>query len=219
MTLSNRQQIESTLLAAVADRLGESRFNLWFGKGVHLALIGDGESLEVQVPNAFFRQWIQDHFSNSLLDAVESITGRRVQLTFAIQKEDDSTLSSLVGFDTNSPPTQKQKDHGITIPGMHNYRATPPSLGSPAEPSAIIRVPVTTVVGPSMNRSARVLNRFVIGLGNRLAHAAVCEMIRTAGGMFNPLLIHGGIGLGKTYLLEATAYGLQTLIQGLMCFG
>ena len=60
--------METTLRAAVAERVGESRFGLWFGEGVRLGVADDSDSLEVAVPNAFFRDWIQGHFAGSLVD-------------------------------------------------------------------------------------------------------------------------------------------------------
>jgi chromosomal replication initiator protein len=66
--------VESTLRAAVAERLGEARFGLWFGEGVRLGV--DGDVLEVGVPNAFFREWIQGHFAGNLIEAAETVTGR-----------------------------------------------------------------------------------------------------------------------------------------------
>ena len=62
---------------------------------------------------------------------------------------------------------------------------------------------------PPLARPPRRLDDFILGPGNRLAHAAARELIRTTGAVFNPLVIHGGVGLGKTHLLEATAHGLR----------
>ena len=58
-------------------------------------------------------------------------------------------------------------------------------------------------------RPLRRLDDFVTGPGNRLAHAASAEMALSAGSMFNPLVIHGAVGLGKTHLLEGIAVALK----------
>ena len=62
---------------------------------------------------------------------------------------------------------------------------------------------------PAAIRSPRLLDDFVTGPSNQLAHAASREMIHTTGKAFNPLVIHGGVGLGKTHLLEAITQGLR----------
>src|SRR5947208_6220636 len=78
-------ELETTLRAAVAERLGEGRFGLWFGEGVRLGI--DGDALEVGVPNAFFREWIQGHFAGNLIEAAEAVTGRSLRLAFRIDDE------------------------------------------------------------------------------------------------------------------------------------
>ena len=63
-----------------------------------------------------------------------------------------------------------------------------------------------------MRPSSRIVRRledFVTGASNQLAHAAAREMARSAGCSFNPLVIHGGVGLGKTHLLEGIAHALR----------
>src|SRR5215471_1367530 len=75
-------ELEPTLRAAVAERLGAGRFGLWFGEGVRLGVAGD--SLEVGVPNAFFREWIQNHFAGNLIDAGQAVTGRQLRLSFRV---------------------------------------------------------------------------------------------------------------------------------------
>ena len=62
-----RRSLDSSLRAAVAERLGESRFRPLVWRGGPLGLSGDGDALEVQVPNAFFREWIKGHFAGSLV--------------------------------------------------------------------------------------------------------------------------------------------------------
>ena len=116
MALDAGEALESALRTAIAERLGESRFRLWFGDGVHLRLSGDGESLKVQVPNAFFRQWIQGHFSDSLVAAVKSITGRQVRLSFITQYDVDSPPGGSLNQEHSCEPVSSTGDRLSLLP-------------------------------------------------------------------------------------------------------
>jgi chromosomal replication initiator protein len=59
------------------------------------------------------------------------------------------------------------------------------------------------------NQVTRRLEDFITGPGNRLAHAAAIEMAQLAGITFNPLVIHGAVGMGKTHLLEGIGHALR----------
>ena len=214
MALDAGEALESALRTAIAERLGESRFRLWFGDGVHLRLSGDGESLKVQVPNAFFRQWIQGHFSDSLVAAVKSITGRQVRLSFITQYDVDSPPGGSLNQEHSCEPSQVPVTDSFTA---LNLDASKPSASAPRSTSEREGNIPSPKLGYRrlVTRPPRRLSDLVVGSGNQLAHAAAREMIRTAGSVFNPLFIHGGVGLGKTSLLEATAHDLQTACPGL----
>ena len=79
--------VEAALRAAISERLGQSRFSLWFGDAVRLGLSGDGNSLEVRVPNAFFADWIRGHYASSLVDAATTVIGRSLQLSIQLNDE------------------------------------------------------------------------------------------------------------------------------------
>jgi chromosomal replication initiator protein len=159
---------ESALRAAVSQRLGEARFGRWFGDGVRLALSSDGDALEVRVPDAFFRAWIQNHYSVSLREAAEAVAGRPVRLSIQVHNEPQ-------------------------LPFADKLETRPPQ----GEPKIL------------SGRIPKRLEDFVIGPGNLLAHAAAQEMAHSAGAAFNPLLIHSGVGLGKTHLLEGIGHALR----------
>ncbi len=240
--MGDRLALESALRAAIAERLGELRFGLWFGEEVHLGLSGNGDALEVKVPNAFFGEWIRGHFSASLVAAAQAVTGRQVRLNIAIQNESSPAFRDVV--ETDADRSEKQSDDTVTLPIPGNPKLPLPVLSpyprspdrSPASrsrPSATNwtqgRNPVqrqahgeTSQLGPpgvaAAPRSLRLLDDFVTGPSNQLAHAASKEMIHTAGRSFNPLVIHGGVGLGKTHLLDAITQGLRGVHPGLNVF-
>lgn len=184
--------VELALRANLAERLGEARFGLWFGEGVELGI--DGDALKVSVPNGFFREWIQGHFGDTLVSAGEAVTGRPLRLSFRVEAE--PRVGSVV-----SPP----------VPGDGRRRQPRPVIVPPVPPRP--SHPAETPRG--FCRRARRLEDFATGPGNRLAHAVAVEMAQSAGAAFNPLVIHGGVGLGKTHLLEGIAVAMRARHPGL----
>ena len=136
--------VEAALRAAVSERLGEARFGLWFGDGVRLGLSGDGDALEVRVPDPFFREWIQSHYTDSLLEAAEAVVGRPLRLSIQIRDEAEPPLGDVVEPGP-APHRARSRAAGaravITIPLPGNPKAplsfpTP----SPSEPWAFLAV-------------------------------------------------------------------------------
>jgi chromosomal replication initiator protein len=220
--------VESALRAAVSERLGATRFGLWFGESVRLGLSGKGDALEVRVPDPFFREWIQSHYTTSLLEAAEAVLGRPMQLSIRIHDEAEPPLGDVVEPAPAGPDSEPEHRTSVTIPLPVNPKA-PLSFPTPApdQPGPFSLPPTTTdrpqppkrmqtapVAGLSSmsgspSRSARRLDDFVTGPANRLAHAAAREMAQSAGSGFNPLVIHSAIGLGKTHLLEGIGHALR----------
>ncbi len=77
--------IEKALRSAVSDRVGATRFALWFGGDVRLGLNRVGDSIIVRVPDLFIRDWIERHYTPSLVEAAESVFGRRLPVSIQIQ--------------------------------------------------------------------------------------------------------------------------------------
>jgi chromosomal replication initiator protein len=138
--------VESALRAAVFQRLGASRFGLWFGDGVRFGLSGDGNALEVRVPDGYFREWIQRHYVNSLLEAAEEVTGRPLRVSIQVRDEAEPPMGDVVepAPPGGEPDEQPHHRHTVTIPMPGNPKAplvfpTPspsgPDPGPPPPPS------------------------------------------------------------------------------------
>ena len=195
---------EESLRAAVSEKLGSSRYGLWFGEGTRLGV--DGDSLAVSVPNPFFREWIQGHFAKSLVEAAEALVGRPLRLEFRVDNEAEPNVGHVI----EPTPPNEFRGPKIKVPLTPGPAPkTPVSPPSPPPERPRMEVQKTSA------RPARRLDDFITGPCNRLAHAASVEMVSTLGSSFNPLLIHGAVGMGKTHLLEGVSQALRAKRPGL----
>lgn len=193
------QAVESAIRAALVERLGEARYGLWFGEGVRLALVGD--ELEVIVPNEFFRDWIDRNYADDLRAAGGAVAGRPLELSVLV----DAGQAAGGGPGETAPPQA----------GEGRRREPGAGAGGESQAQSPLVQPRHVELEHRPRRSPRRLDDFVVGSSNQLAHAAVLEIVQSMGSSFNPLLIHGGIGLGKSHLLEGAAQAMKERKPGI----
>ncbi len=178
---------EADLRAAMALRIGSDRAAIWFGDDVRLRV--EADTLRVVVPSAFFREWIQAHFLQDLTDSAAALAGRALKVAIQVASERDEGAGDVV-----------VRPEAPQIKPVQGQR--PEAGDATRRPGALPR------------RAARRLEEFVAGAGNQLAHSAAVEMAQSLGAAFNPLVIHGGIGLGKSHLLEGLATAITARRPG-----
>ena len=216
---------ELALRTAVYQRLGATRFRLWFGDIVRLNVNTTGDAVEVQVPNSFFREWIRNHYSTSLLEAAEVVLGRPMQLSIRINEEvgpivnNSQPVLDTGRIETESSPITEAVDQSDLSILMSSMPSSAPNLPYLSETQVFdstgkhrtASLPVSPAVSNISGRIIRRLDDFVTGPGNSFAYAAAKEMAETVGATFNPLVIHSAVGLGKTHLLEGVGYLIRRL--------
>jgi chromosomal replication initiator protein len=200
--MDSAAQIEGRLREAMAEQVGPAKFGVWFGDGVRLGV--DGDCLRVEAPNGFFRDWIAGHYTTALAAAGAAVTGRALSVAVRVAAEAEPPLGNVVA--PSAPGTDRPRGPTVPIPGAPGPATAP--APTPLPPRDRPRS------GAASPRNARRLEDFVVGPGNRLAHAAAVELVQSAGAAFNPLVIHGGVGLGKTHLMEGIAAGLRARMPG-----
>ncbi len=146
----------------------------WFEQLEPLAVVGGVLPLRAQ--SGVHRDYLQRQCLDPFNDAVRAVTQRLLSVRF-LGPEDDA-----------GPPRRPDRE-GLSTPiapvGAH-------ANGSPARRSDAL------VINPDCT-----FEHFVIGPNNRLAHAAALAVADNPGRAYNPIFIHGGVGLGKTHLLQA----------------
>jgi len=158
---------------AVAQRVGQQRYKIWFKNSTRL--IVEDDYLKVGVPNLFIGGWIENHYAGQINEAVAQILGRPTKVIFAIDPE-------LFG---------SQRRGQLDSQAECVSRSTNPSVRQ--------RRTLTERKHQTLRYK---LDNYVVGSTNQLAYNAARTVVAEPRTHFNPLFIHGGCGLGKTHLLQ-----------------
>jgi len=136
----------------------------------------ENDCLVIRTPNPFAKNWLQKYYIKTIADVVQDILGQRVEIHLTVTAGDDD------------PNTDADASWALPI--------TPNTSESPSN-----RQPRP----PELNLKY-VFSRFVVGSNNRMAHAASLAVAESPGREFNPLFLCGGVGLGKTHLMQAIGH-------------
>ena len=153
-------------LEAVKGQIPSQHFNTWF-KPINVAGINE-TSLELEVPNRFFLEWLKDHYLPLIQEAITQVSQREYSIVWRIGK----------------------------------VAARRTSATAPISPSQVTAVAERVLTNTGLNPYYTFEN-FVVGKDNQLAHAACIAVANQFSNKYNPLFVYGGVGLGKTHLLQA----------------
>ncbi len=173
---SSTEQI-SNISDALAERIGKQKYRIWFQNSTNLTL-SDGY-LKIGAANPFISNWIENHFSDEILEAVRSVTGSDVKITYTIDQQLNGGQSRARFDNEQSDPSQTGR-----------FRPRPKRIKS-------------SELNYSKGRRLKLsLDTFVVGSSNELAYNAAKIIVNEEKSPFNPLFVHGGYGVGKTHLLQ-----------------
>jgi len=169
------------VLLSVKRRLPSIQaFDTWFRPIVAREL--SPQLVDLEVPNAFFVDWIHEHHLTTLRSALDEVLGATPEIRFT-PREPASTLPVLAAE-----------------PRATSSLATAPP---PAMPRTA-RLWVESQLNPRLT-----FESFIVGGSNRFTHAACRAVSERPGEVYNPLFIFGGSGLGKTHMLHAVGHAVK----------
>ena len=138
-----------------------------------------GKNLRIQVPNRFSREWLSEHYLPLMVQTARELVGPEITIQFEV---------------------------GGRESGNAEASEAPINVASePTRPTA----PEPLVVEESPFNQRLTFDTFVVGPGNRLAHAACLAVAQRPAEAYNPLFLYGGVGLGKTHLLHSIGHYLH----------
>jgi chromosomal replication initiator protein len=180
-------------LSFIKDNIQPQAYKTWFEPIVAIKL--SDFSLSIQVPSKFFYEWLEEHYVKILKVALTKELGDHAKLVYIIKME--NTYGNNQPFTEKIPSANRSaiKSQQANIP-LKNKN---PQLKNPFVIPGIRNVKVESQLNPVYS-----FENFLEGDSNRLARNAGIAVANKPGGTsFNPLLIFGGVGLGKTHLAHA----------------
>ncbi|MFA6995528.1 MAG: chromosomal replication initiator protein DnaA [Patescibacteria group bacterium] len=176
------EQIWQAVLGEIEVNLSRANFVTWF-KDTFISSF-ENERIVICVPNAFVKKWLEEKYHKNIVSALENISKQKIkEIIYKIEIRHGSKTI----FQTNKIET---KD----VISSSSEKRTPENMVHENNSGGVNQYGLNP---------RYVFENFVVGRGNELAHAACLAVVDNLGKSYNPLFIYGGVGLGKTHLLQA----------------
>ncbi len=184
----NTNEVWRAVLAELELSISKANFITWF-KNTGIISLQDG-NVSLCVPNTFTRAWLEKKYHQAIIKSLERITSKPIKkLEYKIENIKNVPEQSI------NPASQPKNDE------LNSFHSNPPQPSSTV--STRFSTPPTSSSGSFTLNSKYTFDNFVVGKGTELAFAAAQAVTNRPGEAYNPLFIYGGVGLGKTHLLQA----------------
>ncbi len=229
----------SKLLEALRKRLTKQQFTTWFQR---TSLVEwSGHDLVMGLPNRFYQEWFSRNFRLLISQAAEEIGQAPVQVSFVVLPTEplaNGAVPTQTAIDAAAPGANAANGVTTSVPSASAAKDAPsttaPSSSPPGAPDSSsgsgssqssdtpASLPFTGTGSediPLRLHEHYTFENFIVGPSNRIPHAAAKAVAQDPGRAYNPLFLHGSVGLGKTHLLHAVCKEFQRRWPGeRICF-
>lgn len=187
MSIVQEEKLWQTVLGDIEISLSRANYVTWF-KNTHLIDYAD-DRIVIGVPNVFIKQQLERKYNQLILDTVHKNGFNIDAVEFKIQSSPRPTLATedhpIVRETPSSSPIQQR-----SLDSFDSSNTTKTAS------------PLTHTYRQGLNERYT-FDNFIVGSGNELAYAACQAVANEVGTKYNPLFLYGGVGIGKTHLIQA----------------
>ncbi|AXF56501.1 chromosomal replication initiator protein DnaA [Salicibibacter kimchii] len=166
-------------LNSIKNKVSKPSYETWLKSTEPIKL--ENDTFLVAAPNEFAKDWLEDRYAEILANTLQDITGNLYTVKFVLHTDEYNEDNQA----TETPDQTAKKEETTQSPRRPNDHENMPR---------------------NMLNGKYTFNTFVIGSGNRFAHAASLAVSEAPARAYNPLFIYGGVGLGKTHLMHAIGH-------------
>ena len=191
------EKIWQNCLDIIKDNVNQQSYKTWFDPIRPVKL--NGSVLTIQVPSQFFYEWLEEHYIDLLKKTINKELGPEGRLEYSIIMENNYRNANPYTVNIPAVSHKSLKNPAVSMPIDLNSN----SIKNPFILPGLKKMNVESQLNPNYS-----FDNLVEGDCNRLARSAGFAVANKPGGTaFNPLLIYGNVGLGKTHL--ANAIGIE----------
>ncbi len=198
------QEVWQTCLHLIRSNIADQSYKTWFLPIVPVKL--ENRVLTIQVPSQFFYEWLEEHYVQLLRMAITSALGEEGRLEYSVIVDQGNSTNSP--YTINLPANQAQKQHQPAR-ALNGVVAEPGTISNPFALKQVNGTHIESNLNPNYQ-----FENFIEGDCNRLARSAGLAVAQKPGATsFNPLMFYGGVGLGKTHLVQAIGNNIKRQFQ------
>jgi chromosomal replication initiator protein len=180
-------------IKVIRDNVSPQNFKTWFEPIKPIKL--ENSVLTIEVPSQFVYEWLEEHYLDLLRKTVKKELGSNGRLEYSIVMETTSNNAQPYTVKFPGRSSSSLKNPNLSVPGT----LTSATIPNPFIIPGLKKIEIDSQLNPSYT-----IDNFVEGDCNRLARSAGFAVAKKPGGTsFNPLLIYGAVGLGKTHLIHS----------------
>jgi len=184
--LLNDRPPDRALFSSLERRLGRQAFDTWF-RPLSVTSSPTQRVVTISAPSLVVKDWILTHYASAIEASLEELDLNRYRVEWSIRSVDRVAPKSAEAVGRHKSLLERVSEESLVSEGPPGPSEGPPSL---------------------LNEKYT-FSRFVVASCNRFAHAAAKAVAESPGKTYNPLYLYGGVGLGKTHLIQATGHAIR----------